>query len=300
MRHDGREMSTEITLATPDGVLLAGVLRRGAGDGPHPAVALTGPFTGVKEQVVGTYAEGLAARGVTTLAFDHRNFGASGGALRQHEDSGGKLTDLQTAVSHLVGLDDVTRVGLLGICLGGAYALKAAAFDGRVEALATVAGAYNNPQDMRAGFGAEAYRAKLAELLTDGATTMPAVAPTGPAAMPGPEPFAYYGTERGATAGWRNEVTTASIHSLLTLDAAIGADFMAGTPVRIIHGTHDDYCSPQGAQAVYDRLGEPRELVWLETTNHIDLYDQPQYVEPALDLCAEWFLRHLSSERSRS
>jgi uncharacterized protein len=287
-------MSTEITFTAPDGVHLAGVLRRGAGDGPHPAVALTGPFTGVKEQVVGTYAEGLAARGVTTLAFDHRNFGASGGALRQHEDPGGKLTDLQAAVSHLLALDDVTRVGLLGICLGAGYALKAAAFDGRVEALVTVAGAYNSPQAMRAGFGAEAYRAKLAELLADGTTTIPAVAPTGPAAMPGPEPYAYYGTERGAAAGWRNEVTTASIHALLTLDAAIGADFLSGTPVRVIHGTRDDYCSPEGAQAVYDRLDGPRELVWLETTNHIDLYDRPEYVEPAVDLCAEWFTSHLS------
>ena len=69
---------------------------------------------------------------------------------------------------------------------------------------------------------------------------------------------------------------------------------MSGTPVRIIHGTRDDYCSPEGAKAVYDRLDGPRDLVWLETTNHIDLYDQPAYVEPALDLCAEWFTRHLS------
>ncbi|MBA2955927.1 alpha/beta fold hydrolase [Nocardioides sp. MAH-18] len=287
-------MSVDIALTTPDGVRLAAVLRPGRGDGPRPAVALTGPFTGVKEQVLATYAEGLAARGVTTLAFDHRNFGASGGTPRQHEDPGGKLTDLQTAVSALLDRDDVTRVGLLGICLGAGYALKAAAFDGRVEALVTVAGAYNSPQAMQAGFGAEAYRSKLAELLAAAGTTIPAVARTGPAAMPGEEPFAYYGTERGAVPGWRNEVTTASIHALLTLDAAIGADFLAGTPFRIVHGTRDDYCSPEAAQAVYDRVEGPRDLIWLETTDHIDLYDRPAYVEPALDACADWFHRHLS------
>lgn len=41
---------------------------------------LTGPFTGVKEQVVGKYAAMLHERGLTTLAFDHRGFGESGGA----------------------------------------------------------------------------------------------------------------------------------------------------------------------------------------------------------------------------
>lgn len=286
-------MTQELTLTTPDGIDLAAVLRPGAGSGPRPAVALTGPFTGVKEQVVAVYAEGLAARGITTLAFDHRNFGASGGSRRQHEDSGGKLVDLQTAVDFLSGHTDVTRVGLVGICLGAGYALKAAAFDGRVEALVTIAGAYNSPQAMQAGFGRTAYREKLAELLADGDTTMPAVSPDGPAAMGGPEPFAYYGTSRGATPGWRNEVTTASIHSLLTLDAAIGADFVSPTPVRIIHGTRDEYCSPEGAQQVFDRLDEPRDLLWIETTNHIDLYDQPAYVEPAIASAADWLSTHL-------
>lgn len=283
----------QLTLRTPDGIELAAVLRPGNGAGPRPAVALTGPFTGVKEQVVAVYAEGLAERGITTLAFDHRNFGASGGAHRGHEDAGGKLTDLQTAVGFLREHPDVTRVGLVGICLGAGYALKAAAFDGRVDALVTVAGAYNSPQAMRAGFGHQAYREKLAELLADGSAVMPAVSQDGPAAMPGTEPYEYYGTSRGAAPNWRNEVTTASIHTLLTLDAAIGADFVSPTPVRIIHGTRDEYCSPEGAQGIFDRLGEPSDLVWLETTNHIDLYDRPRYVEPAVESAAEWLGKHL-------
>ena len=42
-------------------------------DSPDPALpglVLTGPFTGVKEQVVGTYAQGLADAGFAALAFD--------------------------------------------------------------------------------------------------------------------------------------------------------------------------------------------------------------------------------------
>ena len=65
--------------------------RPAGGTGGVPGIVLTGPFTGVKEQVVSVYARRLADAGLATLVFDHRNFGASGGEPRQHEDSAGKL-----------------------------------------------------------------------------------------------------------------------------------------------------------------------------------------------------------------
>lgn len=60
-----------------------------------------------------------------------------------------------------------------------------------------------------------------------------------------------------------------------------------------MHGRTDAYCSPEGAQAVYERAGEPKDILWLDTTNHIDLYDQPQFVRPAVDRAAAWFAQHL-------
>ncbi len=292
--------SHAIVFGTPDGVELAGNLfTPDELDAVRAGIVLTGPFTGVKEQVVATYAAGLAQRGFTCLAFDHRNFGASGGQPRQHEDPGGKITDLTAAVTHLLGRGDIDRVGCLGICLGGGYAIRFAAFDPRVSALVTVAGAYNDPRAMRDGIGPDGYRRTLndlAEADPAGTQLIAAVAPAGEAAMPGPEPYEYYGTERGSTPRWRNQVTRASIRQLLTFDAMIGADFVSPTPTRIIHGTHDDYCPPSGAQAAYARLGEPRDLVWIDTTNHIDLYDRAQYVQQALDSAADWFSRHLASD----
>ncbi|TQF73677.1 alpha/beta hydrolase [Rhodococcus spelaei] len=296
-------MARPITFTTPDGITLAGMLREPDDVTRRAAIVLTGPFTGVKEQVVAIYAEGLARRGYVTLAFDHRNFGASGGHPRQHEDSAGKLADLSAAVTCVAAHADVDpeRVGLIGICLGAGYALKSAAFDPRVRALVTVAGAYNSPQAMRAGMGLDAYRDTLRELTvkeqatSDGQPMMlPAVRDgAGEAAMPGAEPFDYYGTDRGAVPGWRNEVTYGSIRQLLTFDAAVGADFLAVTPARIIHGTRDEYCSPTAAQEVFDRIDGVRDLMWIDTTNHIDLYDRPRYVEPAIEACADWFDDHL-------
>jgi uncharacterized protein len=291
-----------------DGVTLAGHLRLppdavdpglGGAQELRPGLVFTGPFTGVKEQVTGRYAAMLADRGFVTLAFDHRNFGASGGAVRQHEDGAGKLADLRAATSFLARHDavDAERIGCVGICLGGGYALRHSAFDPRIKALACVAAAFNDPREMRSGIGGDGYRDLMAAFAEAAARQdaggeieyLPAVsADDGEAAMPGREPWDYYGTDRSAGGEWENRVTRLSVRELLTVDLAIGADFISPTPALIVHGRIDEYCSPTAAEAVFERITGPKELMWLDTTNHIDLYDQPQYVEPAVDRVAEW------------
>lgn len=294
----------EVTF-TSDGLELAGHLRVPT-DAPAalPGLVFTGPLTGVKEQVTGRYAEALAGAGYVTLAFDHRCFGASDGNPRQHEDPAGKLNDLRDALSWLAAHPavDADRLGCVGLCLGGGYALRFAAFDPRVRALVTVAGGYNDPHAMRAGMGAESYRGVLAEQMavaarqhdTGEAEYMAAVSDDDtPALMGGAEPFAYYGTERSSSPGWENRITRTSLYSLLTVDLAVGADFISPTPWLMVHGRADDYCSPAGAEATFARAGEPKEAVWLDTTNHIDLYDVSAYVDPAVAAAGTWLRRWL-------
>lgn len=294
----------EVTFMS-DGLQLAGHLRVPSGEtGPQPGLVFTGPLTGVKEQVAGRYAEALAAAGYVTLAFDHRGFGASEGTPRQHEDPAGKLNDLRDALSWLSTHPavDANRLGCVGVCLGGGYALRFAGFDPRVRALVTVAGGYNDPHAMRAGMGAESYRAVLAEQTALAARQqaageveyMAAVSDDDtPALMGGAEPFAYYGTDRSTSPGWVNRITRTSLYSLLTADLAVGADFVSPTPWLMVHGQADDFCSPSAAETTFARAGEPKEALWLDTTNHIDLYDVPKYVDPAVDAVAAWFDEHL-------
>lgn len=286
-------MTVEEVRIPADGVELAGHLHRPVAvpEGGVPGVVLTGPFTGVKDQVVGVYAALLAQRGLVALAFDHRNFGESGGEPRGREDTGGKLADLRAAVGFLAARPDVRTgaVGAVGICLGGGYALRAAASDPRVRAVAGVAGAYNDPVAFARDMGLSAYREALAGFLdAPGAVArrMPAVAPDGPAAMPGQEPWEYYGTDRAASTSWRNEVTVDSLHQLMTFDALGAADLLGETPLLVVHGRADAYCPPSGAQAAHDRTPGRREVLWLDAERHIDLYDDRRYVVPAADAVA--------------
>jgi fermentation-respiration switch protein FrsA (DUF1100 family) len=286
-----------------DGITLVGDLRAPSPRGRAPGLVFTGPFTGVRDQVTGLYAGRLAAAGYVTLAFDHRNFGDSAGLPRRHEDPQGKLADLRAAVSFLRARPEVDpgRVGAVGICLGGGYALKFAAFDPRVKAFAGIAGAYNTPYAMRSGMGLGGYRQALAAFTAVAeehdrggeVQYIPAVAAEGEAAMPGAEPFAYYGTGRGASASWENSVTRASVRELLTVDNMAGADFLSPTPGLIVHGVEDAYCSPQGAREAYERMGEPKRMVWLDAKLHTDLYDTEAYVTQAVEAVVAFLAEHL-------
>lgn len=280
------------------GTTVVGDLRvPSGGAGPFPALVFTGPFTGVRTQVTGLYAERLTAKGYLTLSFDHRHWGESGGQPRNHEDPQAKLHDLRAAVSLLRAREEVDgeRIGAVGICLGGGYALRFAAFDPRVKAFAGIAGAYNNPYGMRTGMDYPAALTALTEVLErqdlgGPVEYLPAVAEEGEAAMPGDEPYAYYGK---AVAPWTNEVTRASVRELITVDNMMGADFLSPKPGLIVHGVIDRFCSPEGAEEVFKRLDQPKKLVWLDARRHIDLYDAEPYVTQAVEATAEFLGEHL-------
>ncbi len=294
MAVDPQPAGERITFSS-EGIELVGQLRLPGGDGPVPAVALSGPFTGVKEQVVGLYAERLRQRGLASFAFDHRGFGESGGR-RGHEDPQGKLADMRAAVGLLASRPEVDpdRVGLVGVCLGGGYVVKAAATDPRVKAVAGIAGAYNSPSRFARQMGVTAYRSALRSFLDAYDDYVPAVAPDGgEAAMPGPEPYAYYGTERSASPHWENRVTRGSLYSLMTFDALGAAELLGDTPLMVVHGKVDAYCSPDLAAELHARTPGAKDIVWLDCTRHIDLYDVEPYVSQAVDAAAGFLQRHL-------
>ncbi|KAB8194445.1 alpha/beta fold hydrolase [Nonomuraea phyllanthi] len=285
-----------------NGARLSGTLYLPEGEGPHPAVVLTGPFAGVKEQVTGGYAALFAERGYAALAFDHRNWGASEGTPRQHEDATAKVTDLRAAIGYVAGRPEIDpgRITVCGVCLGGIYATQLAAFDPRVRALALVAAAYNNPELIRDRFGAQNFAALMttfAQIAQRQAETgeieyWPAINPEGmPAGNPGQEPFEYYGTERGARPGWENRCTALSVLQELTLDVDAYLP-LVGAPTLIVHGRGDQAIPVTDAKAAFEKLPGHKELLLLDTTDHIELYDDDRYVTPAVDRAVAFFTAH--------
>ena len=107
--------------------------------GKLPAIAVSGPFGAVKEQVSGRYAQEMAARGFLTIAFDPSFTGESGGTPRFMASPDINTEDYQAAVDFLSVLDNVDpeRIGIIGVCGWGGMALNAAAIDTRIKATVT-------------------------------------------------------------------------------------------------------------------------------------------------------------------
>ena len=107
--------------------------------GKAAAIAVSGPFGAVKEQSSGLYAQTLAERGFITLAFDPSYTGESGGEPRNLASPEINTDDFSAAVDFLglQGNVDRDKIGILGVCGWGGFALNAALSDPRIKAVAT-------------------------------------------------------------------------------------------------------------------------------------------------------------------
>lgn len=139
-------------------------LPKGAKAGANlPAVVVGGSLTSVKEQMSGSYAKELASKGIAALAFDYRHYGQSEGMPRQLESVDAKKADLKGAVSFLqthVAINP-NSISLLGICTSGGNVIQAAAEDGRVKAVVTIAGWFAEPSLTPLLYGGDAGVAAL-------------------------------------------------------------------------------------------------------------------------------------------
>lgn len=87
-------------------------------------------------------ASALQQQGVTTLLYDPRSTGSSGGTPRNDIDPPQAVSDISDALSHLLTLPSVSPAspsGFFGISFGGAVALTAASVDPRARLVVAVA-----------------------------------------------------------------------------------------------------------------------------------------------------------------
>ena len=123
------------------GITLSGdlYLPKNAGTEKLAALAISGPFGAVKEQSSGLYANQMAERGFAVVAFDPSYTGESSGEPRNLASPEINTEDFSAAVDFL-GIQkniDRNKIGIIGICGFGGFALNATTADKRVKAVAT-------------------------------------------------------------------------------------------------------------------------------------------------------------------
>lgn len=119
----------------------------------YPAIVVAHPNGGVREQVTGLYAQRLSELGYFIIKADATYQGASGGTTRNVDKPSNTIEDIHGMADFIMQFDgvDAANLGLLGICGGGGYTLKAAQPDKRFKVLATL-NMFNSGVVRRNGF----------------------------------------------------------------------------------------------------------------------------------------------------
>ena len=253
------------------------------------AIAISGPFGAVKEQSSGLYAQTLAERGFITLAFDPSYTGESSGTPRNVASPDINTEDFSAAVDYLSNNKnvDADKIGILGICGFGGFAINAAAMDTRIKATTAVtmydmtrvsAKGYNDSVDENARYEMKQNLNK--QRTEDYKKGTYAKADGLPEKLTGNEPqfvkdyWDYYKTKRGfhkrsinSNGNWN---TTSSLSLINQPILQYSSEIR--TPVLVVHGenAHSRYF---GEDAFKKLKGDNKELLIVKGANHVDLYD---------------------------
>lgn len=280
------------------------------GSKKYPAIVIAHPNGGIKEQTAGLYAQHLAEAGYITITADAAYQGASGGQPRHTDKPFFREEDIHGMGDFILQYPgvDANRLGVLGICGGGGYTLKAAQSDKRFRAIATLS-MFNSGEVRRNGFQnsqintlekrlQQASDARLMEK-SNGSNPVPF---SGVASITDEEiaktPTDLY--REGYEYYYRTHAhpnstflyTTSSLMDLMTWDATDQIE-LVDQPLLMMAGSKADtkYMTDEAFLKAIN--AKNKELSVIEGATHIQTYWKAEYVNQAVNKLKDFFSKHL-------
>lgn len=274
----------------------------------YPAVVVAHPNGGVKEQVAGLYAQRLAEQGFITITADASYQGGSGGTPRNVDKPANRIEDIHAMadfISQYAGVD-TSKIGLLGICGGGGYSLKAAQSDKRFKAVATLS-MFNSGVVRRNGFmnsqvntiqdrlkqASEARALEITEgkILYSGVASITdeEIAKTSTDLYREGYEY-YYRTHAHPNSTFL--YTMSSLMDLMTWDATDQIELI-NQPLLMIAGSKADTKYMTDEAFIKATNAKNKELFLIEGATHIETYWKPEYVKQAVDKLVKFYQTNL-------
>lgn len=263
----------------------------------HAAIIVGHPMGAVKEQSADLYAVKMAERGFVTMSVDLAFWGGSDGQPRNAVAPELYAETFSAAVDYLgTGpFADREKIGAIGICGSGSFAISAAKIDPRLKAVATISmydmGAANRnglknalTLEQRKQIIAEAAEQRYVEFLdgevkyTSG-TVHELTENSSPIER---EFYEYYRTPRGeVTPEGATPLTTT--HPTLTSNVKFMNfypfnDMESISPRPMLFVAGENAHSREFSEDAYKRAAEPKELYIVPGAGHVDLYDRTSLI----------------------
>jgi uncharacterized protein len=276
-----------------NGTTLCGWLARPSdSDKPAPLIILAHGLSGIIDLDLADYAAHFVAAGYACLAYDHRNWGRSGGWPRSETDPWQQVNDMREAISYartLPGID-AERIGLWGTSYAGGHVLTVSALDKRVKCVVSqvplISGSrtFNTwvPADKQAGF--------LEKLNADRDARRRGEPPaTTKAANDGSE-TAEWIANKDVDGRYVNELTVRSFDYLRTYEPLSFVADIAPTPLLLVIAANDTTTPTAWQHEAFAAMGEPKKLCSIEC-RHYDVYMGD--LGKAASTACDWYREHL-------
>lgn len=303
----------KVTFKNQYNLLVAGNLITPKGMQTHvryPAIIVGHPMGAVKEQSANLYATKMAEQGFVTLAIDLSFWGDSEGEPRNSVSPDMYAEDFSAAVDFLGtrSFVDNERIGVIGICGSGSFAISAAKIDPRLRAIATVS-MYDMGAANRNGLNHSLSLAQRKQIIAQAAQqryvefsggktqyTSGTVDSLSDQSTPIEREFYdFYRTPRGEFIP-KNQPKESNTHPTLTGNVKFmnfypfnDMDTISPRPLLFITG--DQAHSKEFSEKAYQLASEPKELFVVKGAGHVDLYDRIELI-PFAKL-TEFFKRNL-------
>jgi hypothetical protein len=276
----------------------------------NPAIIVGHPMGAVKEQSANLYAQKMAEQGFVTLSFDMSFWGESDGQPRNAVSPDIYAEDFSAAVDFLGtrSFVDKERIGVIGICGSGSFAISAAKIDPRLKAIATVSmydmGAANRNAlkhsltlEQRKKILEEAAEQRYVEFIggetkyTSG-TVHELNENTDPIQR---EFYDFYRTPRGEFTP-KDSSPKLTTHPTLTSNVKFMnfypfADIETISPRPMLFIAGENAHSREFSEDAYKLAAEPKELYIVPGAGHVDLYDRVNLIP--FDKLTAFFTKYL-------